>query len=154
VLITSHVGDSCSFSFLSKRLLPCNLWFLKLPASGLWCCEIDTCLLDQWISLISKNNPVKVSVRYFLLASCLSWFSPFPFSFPFPFCFLFPFPLSLPLHLPLPPPQNRSDFQPFSVRPGKASPSDSHVRFCLISSVPHWFFSSFPSRQPSLLCWL
>ena len=64
VLITSHVGDSCSFSFLSKCLLPFNLCFLKLPASGSWSGEIDSCLLDQSISLISKSNPAKVGVKH------------------------------------------------------------------------------------------
>lgn len=64
VLITSHVGDSCSFSFLSKCLLPFSLWFLKLPTSGSRSCKIDSHLLDQSIPLISKSNPAKVCAKH------------------------------------------------------------------------------------------
>lgn len=64
VLIASHVGDSCSFSFLSKCVLPFNLWFLKLPASGSWSCEVDSCPLDWSISLTSKGNPAKTGLEH------------------------------------------------------------------------------------------
>ena len=81
-----------------------------------------------------------------MLESCFSCFSPFTFPFPFPFCFLSLFPPSLPLLLPLPLPQNRSDFQLFSVRPGKASPQtlllDSRSPQCLTD----FFHPSIPGN--------
>lgn len=94
VLITSHIGNSCSFSSLSKRLLPFNLWFLKLPASGSQSWEMDSCLLDQSISLISKSTTAKAGVKRLFGSKLLFLFFSFHFPFLFPF---FPFFLSLSL---------------------------------------------------------